>query len=80
LSLFTSTRHSNSQADYNVLFNAPSGEQSPAQIEAFEDTWHWNDAAEAAFDEVMKSGNSNVAEMLRALRSFLKENDMMPIS
>ena len=70
----------NSQANYNVLFNAPSGEQSPAQIEAFEDTWHWNDAAEAAFDEVMKSGNSNVAEMLRALRSFLKENDMMPIS
>jgi hypothetical protein len=25
----------------------------------------------------MKSDNSNVAEMLRALRSFLKENDMM---
>lgn len=67
----------NSQANYNVLFKAPSGEQSKAQIEAFEDTWHWNDSAEQAFDEVMQSGNTNVAEMLQALRSFLNENDMM---
>lgn len=67
----------NSQATYNVLFKATSGEQSKAQIEAFEDTWHWNDSAETAFDEVMSSGNSDVAEILRALRSFLKENDMM---
>jgi DNA modification methylase len=67
----------NSQANYNVLFKAPTGQKSEAQIEAFEDTWHWNDHAESAFDEVMKSGNSDVAELLRALRSFLKENDMM---
>jgi adenine specific DNA methylase Mod len=67
----------NSQANYNVLFRAPTGEQSKAQIEAFEDTWHWNDSAERAFDEVMQSGNSDAAEMLRAMRLFLKENDMM---
>lgn len=67
----------NSQATYNVLFRAPGGQQSQAQIEAFEDTWHWNDYAERAFDEVMRSGNSDVAEMLRAMRSFLRENDMM---
>jgi site-specific DNA-methyltransferase (adenine-specific) len=60
-----------------VLFKAPTGEQSQAQIEAFEDTWHWNNHAEIAFDEVMRCGNSDVAEMLRAMRSFLKENDMM---
>ena len=67
----------NSQASYNVLFRAPSGEQSKAQIEAFGDTWHWNDSAERAFDAVMQSGNTDAAEMLRAMRSFLKENDMM---
>jgi len=67
----------NSQANYNVLFKAPTGQKSEAQIEAFEDTWHWNNSAERAFDEVMQSGNGDVAEMLRALRSFLKENDMM---
>src|SRR5215469_15027572 len=67
----------NSQASYNILFRAPGGEQSHAQIEAFEDTWHWGDTAERAFDEVMTSGNTDVAELLRAMRSFLKENDMM---
>src|SRR5687768_741085 len=67
----------NSQATYNVLFRAPTGEQSRAQIEAFEDTWHWNATAQLAFDEVMQSGNTDAAEMLRAMRSFLKENDMM---
>ncbi|MCU0838395.1 MAG: restriction endonuclease [Rhodospirillales bacterium] len=67
----------NSNATYNVLFKAPGGQQSQAQIEAFEDTWHWNETAEQAFDEVMASGNSDAAEMLRALRAFLGINDMM---
>jgi site-specific DNA-methyltransferase (adenine-specific) len=67
----------NSAATYNVLFKAPTGEESKAQIEAFEDTWHWNDAAERAFDEVIKGHNPDAAELLRSMRSFLKENDMM---
>lgn len=67
----------NSNASYNVLFKAPSGEQSQAQIEAFEDTWHWNEHAERAFDDVMHSGNTEAANMLNAMRSFLGENDMM---
>src|SRR5437588_12464419 len=67
----------NSQATYNVLFKAPTGEQSHAQIEAFEDTWHWGESAERAYDGVLKSGNTDAAEMLHAMRSFLKENDMM---
>jgi site-specific DNA-methyltransferase (adenine-specific) len=68
----------NSQATYNVLFRSiGTGGQSRAQIEAFEDTWHWNDSAEAAFDSVMKSRHADAAEMLRSIRAFLKENDMM---
>jgi site-specific DNA-methyltransferase (adenine-specific) len=39
----------NSNASYNVLFRSPAGDQSAAQIEAFDDTWHWGDEAEAAF-------------------------------
>jgi hypothetical protein len=54
----------NSNATYNVLFKSPAGEGSQAQIEAFEDTWHWNHHAEDAFDQVIKSGNSDVVEML----------------
>jgi site-specific DNA-methyltransferase (adenine-specific) len=67
----------NSNASYNVLFKGPSGNESAAQIEAFDDTWHWTDAAEEAFGEVLRSGNGAAAEMLRAMRSFLGENDMM---
>ena len=48
----------NSNASYNVLFKAPSGEQSQAQIEAFEDTWHWNESAARAFDEVLTGPHS----------------------
>src|SRR6185369_16839596 len=53
------------------------GEQSPAQIEAFEDTWSWNESAELAFDSVVNSSNSYAAEMLRAIRLFLGTSDMM---
>ena len=67
----------NSNASYNVLFKGPQGNESAAQIEAFDDTWHWTDAAEEAFGEVLRSGNGAAAEMLRAMRSFLGENDMM---
>jgi site-specific DNA-methyltransferase (adenine-specific) len=51
----------NSNASYNVLFKAKSGEQSQAQIEAFEDTWHWNDSAELAFNEVVTGQNSDAS-------------------
>jgi site-specific DNA-methyltransferase (adenine-specific) len=67
----------NSNASYNVLFKAPSGEQSQAQIEAFEDTWHWNESAERAFDEVVTGPHSDASIMLRAMRSALGDNDMM---
>ena len=49
----------NSNASYNVLFKGPQGAESAAQIEAFDDTWHWNDSAEAAFGDVMRGGNAN---------------------
>src|SRR5215218_3105878 len=67
----------NSNASYNVLFKAPSGEQSAAQIEAFEDTWHWNDSAERSFDEVVTGPHSDASIMLSAMRSALGTNDMM---
>ncbi|MBV9993882.1 MAG: modification methylase EcaI [Caulobacteraceae bacterium] len=67
----------NSSASYNVLFKAPGGEQSAAQIEAFDDTWHWNESAERAFDDVVTGPHSDAAIMLRAMRSALGENDMM---
>lgn len=67
----------NSNATYNVLFKTPKGHLSDAQIEAFDDTWHWGPHAEAAFADLMQQSNTDVAEVMRALRSMLGDNDMM---
>jgi site-specific DNA-methyltransferase (adenine-specific) len=67
----------NSKRDYNLLFKSPKGQTSEAQIEAFLDTWHWNEQAEREFDEILHQPNTDVAEMMRALHSFLGVNDMM---
>jgi DNA modification methylase len=67
----------NSSATYNVLFASPKGHFSHAQIAAFEDTWHWGEQAEKEFGEILAQSNTQVAEVMRALRQFLGENDMM---
>ena len=55
----------------------PQAEYADASITAFEDTWHWGQQAEDEFREILKCGNTDVAELMQALRAFLKENDMM---
>ena len=67
----------NSNANYNILFKGPEGNSSESQIEAFEDSWHWNASAEDAFDEVMRSGNTDALTLLRAMRDFLGDNDLI---
>lgn len=67
----------NSNASYNVLFKSPKGTSSHAQIEAFEDTWHWGEEAEKEFAELLHQPNTDVAELIQALRKVLGENDMM---
>ena len=67
----------NSNPNYNILFKSKTGDGSDAKIEAFEDTWHWNDHAEHAFDQVARSGNTKAFDLLNAMRGFLGENDMM---
>jgi len=66
----------NSQAQYNVLFRSPQEDAATAQAQAFLDTWTWGEEAEWAFKEVMKNGGST-ARFIDALRSALKESDMM---
>ena len=67
----------NSSRNYNLLFKAPSGHQSEAQIEAFHDTWHWGEQAEREFRQLLVQPNTQVSELLSSLRRFLGENDLM---
>ncbi|MCW5200883.1 hypothetical protein VU07_03650 [Desulfobulbus sp. F4] len=67
----------NSNRSYNVLFKDESGRDSEAQLTAFEDTWHWDMAAAAVYEEIVTSAPANVATMIGALREFIGTNQML---
>ena len=70
----------NSNASYNVLFKEQSGEQSPAQIKAFTDTWEWTLESERTFEqEIILNPTTphNVKDMIEAFRQFIGSNAMM---
>ena len=66
----------NSNRSYNVLFKQASGQESEAQIQAFDDTWNWAGAA-ATYHELVTVTDGKVGEMIGALHSALGENPMM---
>ena len=67
----------NSNANYNVLFAEKSGKQAASQIQAFEDTWRWDESAARAYRDVVESGNERVSQAMQAFRTFLGESDML---
>ena len=70
----------NSNASYNVLFKERSGEESPAQIKAFTDTWEWTQESERVFEQeiIMHPATPpNVKDMITAFREFIGRNAMM---
>ena len=70
----------NSNASYNVLFKEQSGEESPAQIKAFTDTWEWTQESERVFEqEIIMNPTTppNVKDMITAFREFIGRNAMM---
>lgn len=67
----------NSNANYNVLFQEKGGEKSAAQITAFEDTWHWGQKSEFAYQEIVRESPKKLADLIQAFRMFLGQNDMM---
>ncbi len=70
----------NSNASYNVLFREKTGEESPAQIRAFMDSWEWTQETEHTFEyEIIGSPAvpPAVKDMVAAFRQFIGRNDMM---
>lgn len=68
----------NSSRTYNVMFKHKSGEESRAQIEAFDDTWGWSQDTEEQYQELINGGAPLVvAETLESFRRFLDENDVL---
>lgn len=67
----------NSNANYNILFKSPEGQDSDAQITAFDDTWTWGQDAEESVDYVTMSGHTKTHDLLQAMLGFLGKNAMM---
>ena len=70
----------NSNASYNVLFREKTGEESPAQIKAFTDTWEWTQETQATYEQDIIQNPavpSAVKEMISAFRQFIGQNAMM---
>lgn len=66
----------NSKATYNMLFEEHDGSKSAAQFQAFEDTWHWDQAAAAAYQEVAERGEK-ISQAIIAMRQMLGDTDML---
>ncbi|MDS3860106.1 DNA methyltransferase [Thermosynechococcaceae cyanobacterium BACA0444] len=65
----------NSQAGYNILFKSPKGEDSQAQITAFEDTWQWGEESVRALEQ-LKFKRGELAELLDLLVRTLGQNSL----
>jgi len=67
-----------SEADYNLLFADQEGGKDHAQIEAFEDTWHWSHETDALYDGLL-SGEvpAKVGDAIQAMRSLIGTGDLL---
>ena len=66
----------NSAQNYNAFFQEKDGTAAASQIQAFEDTWTWNQESQRVYEElVLQPGK--VSEVMQAFHTFLGTNDMM---
>jgi len=66
----------NSNRSYNVLFKEGL-QDSPAQVHAFEDSWHWTNESKHTFDYLVTKTNENISNLMLALEKTIGHNDMM---
>ena len=74
--MFISTRRLTATAITTSCFAGESGSDSESQITAFEDTWHWNLAAEQTYSELINEPDQ-VGRMIESFRQFIGNNQMM---
>lgn len=69
----------NSNRKFSLLFKEKSGDESQAQMEAFDDTWTWSHDVEALYMELMQAPvtPNKVKDALEAMRRLLGDNDVL---
>ncbi len=67
----------NSKRDYNVLFKENGGVESEAQVHAFTDSWHWTQAAQDTYQELITKAPMKVGKLIDSLHAAIGQNDVM---
>lgn len=66
----------NSNRNYNILFKEGIVD-SPAQVQAFEDSWHWTAEARDTFNYLVEKTNPEIANLMIALERIIGHNDIL---
>lgn len=66
----------NSKSNYNVIFKTKNKEDSPSQIQAFEDTWKWSSTTEFELHQLFGS-EPKLAELMKGLELIIGKNDLL---
>src|SRR3989338_2608153 len=72
----------NSNRNYNVLFKEGL-QDSPAQVQAFEDSWHWTRDSQSVFEELVGTRksktiiNQQISDLMLAMEKLVGHNDML---
>jgi len=66
----------NSNRSYNVLFKEGL-QDSPAQVKAFEDSWHWTQDAKDTFDDLVTKSPESISNLMQAFDKMIGHNDML---
>ena len=72
----------NSNRNYNVLFKEGL-QDSPAQVNAFENSWHWTRDSQSVFEELVGTRksktiiNQQISDLMLAMEKLVGHNDML---
>ena len=67
----------NSNRSYSVIFGKKISDDANAQIQAFDDTWHWTPETDRLYRDILVWTNTDVADAMEAFRRLLGESDAM---
>lgn len=67
----------NSNRSYSVIFGNQVTDDANAQIQAFDDTWHWTNETERLYRDILTWTNESVSDAMEAFRKLLGESDAM---
>ena len=69
----------NSNRSYSVIFgeHVQRNDDANAQIQAFDDTWHWTPETERLFRDMLLNSPTEVADAMQAFRTLVGESDAM---